>query len=231
MRKLPNPVTYLLEMKFMPWGKLLESVLLEIIERVPRNGSVIDLMCGPGFLLDTIQNYRPDLTLTGVDIDYRYIHYASKKNPSIQYKQADVLSNKYHDIFDCVICTGSMHHLPYETQPLLFNRMSNFISKNGLCICADPCISEYTNELERQLAAAELGYEYLKAVLHAQAPPSIIDATLNILHNDVLANGEYKNSLSQITKMASQFFEHIEINKIWPNSDSTYGDYYIVCHG
>ncbi|MFA5994273.1 MAG: class I SAM-dependent methyltransferase [Parcubacteria group bacterium] len=230
MRKLPNPVTYSLEMKFMPWGKLLAGVLLEVIKRVPRNGSVIDLMCGPGFLLDMIRNHRPDLALTGVDIDYQYIRYASKKNPGIQYKQANVLSNNYHGIFDCVICTGSMHHLPYETQPLLFDKMSSLISKNGLCICADPCISEYTNELDRQLAAAELGYEYLKAVLHTQAPLSIIDATLNISHNDVLADGEYKNSLSQMTKMASQFFGHIEINKIWPNSYSSYGDYYIVCH-
>lgn len=228
MRGLPDPVIYLLEMEFIPWGKLMKKVLSKVIENVPRNGSVIDLMCGPGFLLDKIWDHRPDLTLIGIDIDYRYIHYARKKNPHINYKQMDVLSNNYGDIFDCVLCTGSLHHLHYETQPLLFDKMASLTHKHGLCICADPCISEYANESERQLAAAELGYEYLKEILNAQAPISIINVALNILHNDVLADGEYKNSLSRLMKMANQVFGYVEVRKTWPKTTTEYGDYYLM---
>lgn len=229
MHNLPNPDIYLLEMQFMPWGKLMGKVLSEVITNAPYNGSVIDLMCGPGFLLDSIWHHRPDLTLLGIDIDYRYIHYASKKNPHIQYEQGGVINYNYTETFDCVVCTGSVHHLSYHMQPLLFEKMSNLTNKHGMCICADSCISGYANESDRQFAAAKLGYEYLKAVLGVRAPTPIINAALDILHNDVLADGEYKNSISQLIRMAEATFGHVEAKKVWPEHASTYGDYYLLC--
>lgn len=228
MQKLPDAEIYLLEMKFMPWGLLMKKVITMVINKVSHNGMVLDLMCGPGYLLEMIQAKRPDLLLVGVDSDSRYIDFGSKKNKNIQYIKADVLSWKNDFRYDCVLCTAGVHHLPNSVQPQLFVKMASLVKNEGFCICADPCINKYNNETERQLAAAELGYEYLKAVLKNQAPSPIINATLNILRNDVLADGEYKNSLSHLIKMAKKTFQLVGVEKVWPETISEYGDYFLI---
>ena len=227
MRQLPDTEIYRLEMKFMPWGLLMEIVLSRITQDVPYNGTVLDLMCGPGYLLDLIRSQRTDLVLTGVDVDPRYTSYGARST-GIRYIKSDVRTWNDDNQYDCIICTGGIHHLPYNDQPKLFIKMARLMKSGGFCICADPCISEYANEPERKLAAAELGYQYLLAVINNGAPPSIINVAVDILHNDVLADGEYKNSLSHLVEMAKQAFKHVEIAKVWPEISTEYGDYYLI---
>lgn len=227
MKQLPNAETYRLEMQFMPWGLLMKKVASAVIRKVPRNGKVLDLMCGPGYLLDSIHTQRPDLVLVGVDSDPRYTSYCTERNSEVCYIEADV--HKWNDSkqYSCVLCTGGVHHLPYSDQPQLFVKMAALMKRDGFCICADPCIGEYASESERQLAAAELGYEYLRAVLNNGAPISIINAAIDILRNDVLADGEYKNSPSRLIEMAKEAFGQVKVEKVWPETPIKYGDYYM----
>lgn len=54
MRELPKSEVYEQEFEFMPWGTLIDKILTTVQNKAPKNGSVLDLMCGPGYLLGEI---------------------------------------------------------------------------------------------------------------------------------------------------------------------------------
>src|SRR5262249_42006378 len=47
------------------WRRLAD----EVRQRAPRGGEAVDIGCGPGTVLGLVQFQRPDLRLTGLDID------------------------------------------------------------------------------------------------------------------------------------------------------------------
>ena len=124
MKKLPDSKVYEQELKFMPYKDSLKEVLDYLIKKSPKNGKLLDTMCGPGYLLGKIQNKRKDLQLTGVDIDKRYIAFSKKKYPNIQFELGDALSWKSKELFDVVVCTGSVHHIPYQKQEIVIKNIS-----------------------------------------------------------------------------------------------------------
>lgn len=228
MKQLPSPKVYEQEYKYMPWGELLAHVLRYTTDHAPRNGKLLDLMCGPGYLLGKIHQTRKDLVLTGVDIDRRYIQFAKKKYQGIRFIRADSRGWKTTNRYDLVLCLAGLHHLPYRFHRSLIVKLKKLLTSGGICILADPYIRQYRNEKERRLAAAELGYEYLKAVLHRRAPDEVVSATIDIMQNDILPRGEYKTSISRIRQMTSQYFRLVTVKQTWPRSRQQFGDYYLV---
>ena len=228
MKPFPDSKIYEQEFEFMPWRILIKEIL-EIIEKeVPEKGSVLDLMCGPGHLLGKIADIRSDLNLEGVDISEEFVQYAKSKYPNISFQIADVLSWNPKKKYDLILCTGGLHHLPYDKQKLFLERIPDFLSPNGFAIFADSYIDDFSNESERKQAAAKLGYEYLVAVIKNNAPDEIIEATVDIFYNDVMGF-ECKTSIKKLEPFFKKLFSQVEINKTWPDTDSGYGDYYIVC--
>ncbi|QQR92377.1 MAG: methyltransferase domain-containing protein [Candidatus Iainarchaeum archaeon] len=227
MNDLPSPEVYEKEFKYMPWGELIND-LLQLIERdVKPQSELLDLMCGPGYLLSKISTMRPDLKLTGVDIDKRYTHYTRNKYSSIECITADVLKWQTNRKFDTIVCTGGIHHIPYPQQHAIVQKIFTLLNDDGFCIVADPYVSDYSNEEERKLAAAELGYEYLAAVIRKNAPNEIITAAVDILENDLFMT-EYKTSVKKNTLLFKKYFSSVEIHKTWPKKESEYGDYYFI---
>lgn len=203
----------------------MKEVFNYTIKNTPQNGRVVDLMCGPGQLLGKIHKERKDLHITGVDIDSRYIKYARKKHPGITFVRSDSLNWKSNNHFDFIICTGGLHHLPYKYHQRFIIRLSNLLSKGGVCLLADPYIDEYKNEKQRRLAAARLGYEYLQTVLLNNSTDDIVSATIDIMHNDVLPLGEYKTYIRRTLRMTKKYFQSVAVIKTWPKKKSGYGDY------
>jgi len=228
MKQLPRPEIYEQEIKYMPWGILIKEVLRWTVKNTPQKANVLDLMCGPGQLLNQIKASRKDLTLTGVDNDKRYINFASKKYPDIKFICTDALDWQTKDKYDLVLVTGGLHHVPYDQQSTFLGRIVRILNKKGVCILADPYIDDYSNEQERKVAAARLGYEYIKAVIENDAPDEIVSAAIDILTNDVLPNGEYKNSVVKTKKLISSLFSRNDIHKTWPKKETEYGDYYLI---
>lgn len=209
----------------MPWGLLIKKVLSYVMKTAPRGGRVLDLMCGPGYLLSKLQARRKDLYFTGVDIDPRYVRYAKKKYPKIEWMQADSVRWESKKKFDIILCTGGLHHLPYTQHKRFLQKLSHLITKNGVCIVADPYIAPYRTEKDRRLAAAKLGSEYLEAVLLNNAPDDMVSASIDIMHNDILPHGEYKTYPGRIQKLSARYFSSVKHSKTWPKSKSEYGDY------
>jgi 2-polyprenyl-3-methyl-5-hydroxy-6-metoxy-1,4-benzoquinol methylase len=228
MKELPESETYEQELVYMPYKESLKKVLETISSQVPINGSLFDIMCGPGYLLGKIAEIRKDLILHGVDSDERYIVHSKEKYPGISFEVGDVLSWKPKELFDVVICTGSVHHIPYKKQEEAIKRIASMVNPGGLCIISDCYIDDYSDEKERKMAAAKLGYEYLRETINNGAPDDVVVATIDILHNDVMMD-EFKNSVKKRLPIFQKYFKNVEVIKTWPNIDSEYGDYIMVC--
>jgi len=233
MQNLPDPETYEREYEFMPWGTLITELVSEVHKKAPRNGYVVDLMCGTGSLLGRIQDHRPDLRLLGIDLDREYLTFARLKHPHTDFEEADVLCDltthlKGRESFDVVMCTAGIHHLPDEKQVDMLRRIRQLTSKTGIAFIADPHIADYDDERGRLLAGAELGYHYLMYTIEHLAPPAVIDAAVGVLRNDVLLV-EWKTSFKKQYANLKAIFSHVEVHKTWPDFDSEYGDYYYIC--
>jgi trans-aconitate methyltransferase len=215
------------ELPTLPWAELTSTVLDFVVEKAPKGASVVDLMCGPGYLLGKINKSRPDLSLNGVDIDKSFIAFAKKKYKKIQFTKADALKWSSKEKYDLILCTGGLHHLPYSKQADLVKRMSSLLKSNGICIIADTHIDNYSNETQRRAASARLGYGYLNATIERGASPQIIKEAIDILHNDVLGF-EYKTSVKNNSHLFRKYFSKMEIHKTWPQTKTDYGDYFFV---
>lgn len=227
MRDLPVSEIYEKEFRYFPWGTLIERVLDIIEKEAPRNGSVLDLMCGPGYLLGEIAKRRSDLILDGVDISDEFIRHAQCKYSSISFQVADVLSWIPTKRYDLILCTGGIHHLPYNKQISFLEMIPRLLNPNGFAIFADPFVDDFSTELERKLSAAKLGYEYMVATMKNDAPDEIVRTTIDIFYNDVMGF-EYKTSLKKLVPIIRKLFSQVEINKTWPEFESEYGEYYIL---
>jgi SAM-dependent methyltransferase len=231
MKPLPISETYERELVYFPYKKSLEKVTEIVCSQTPKEGMVLDLMCGPGYLLGMIQERRPDLYLQGMDIDERYIDYAREKYPEIKFEVGDVLDWKPKELSDVVLCTGALHHIPHKRQVEVILDMFLMIKQKGFVIVSDCYISNYSNEKERKIAAAELGYEYLKAAIKNAAPDDVTRAAIDILHNDVMMDGEFKDSLENREIKFRAVFPNIKTTKTWPDEKMLryqYGDYITI---
>lgn len=228
MRELPKSEVYEQEFRYMSWGIAVKKVLETVENNSPKNASVLDLMCGPGYLLGELSKKRKDLLLEGIDNGEEFIQHAQQKYPEIPFHVQDVLSWNPEKKYDVIVCTAGIHHLPYEHQEPFLKSISQHLNPNGFAVFADPFIDDYSNEMERKQGAAKLGYEYLLTTINNDAPIDVISAALDVLHNDVM-KFEYKTSVKKLEKILKGLFSEVEINKTWPDEESWYGDYYSIC--
>jgi len=228
MKGLPDSKVYEQELQYWPYITSWNKVLDYLTENVPKNGTLLDLMCGPGYLLGKIAERRPNLKLRGVDIDNRYIPHAKDKYPQIDFELGDVLTWTPDEQYDAVICTGSLHHIPYDKQEEAVRKMASMVKPDGFVLISDCCIDDYANEAERKIAAAKLGHEYLRETIQNGAPDPVIEATIEILWNDVLMK-EFKTSMKKRQVIYERVFGNVETIKTWPTFESEYGDYISIC--
>jgi trans-aconitate methyltransferase len=227
MKELPKSDIYEQEFRYMPWGILIEKILDIIQNTASQHAIVLDIMCGPGYLLGEIKKRRDDLVLEGTDINKEFINFAQHKYPDIQFSIDDALIWNPTKKYDIILCTAGIHHLPYDKQIPFLEKIANTLNPSGFAILADPYIDNYSDEQSRKIAAAKLGYEYIVATTQNGATREIVEASIDILHNDVMGF-EYKTSLNQLEPVLRQLFSKVNIHKTWPETHSEYGDYYII---
>ena len=227
MTNILKPEVYDLSLKYFPHGCLLDRVAEFIVGKAPKNGRILDLMCGTGCLLGKIKEKRKDLISVGVDIDTEYINFAKSRYDGIEFIIGDVLQWQTPHKSDFVICTGGIHHIPYEKQAPFLHTIPSMLKPDGIFIYGDSFIDDYDNERERRAAAVKLGYAYFKETKKRGAPNVILDATRDILCNDV--NGlEFKISLNMAREIVGEIFNEIQVLKIWPKEYAPYGDCIII---
>lgn len=227
MQNLPSAETYEKEYTFFPWGILVAEILEIIKKDAPENGQVLDLMCGTGYMMDKIKTSRPDLNLTGVDLNSEFIDYAEKQYLHSDFILADASTWQSDKKYDVVLCAAGLHHLEYEKHESFIQNIADMLNGNGIAIIADPYVDNYANEQERKIASAKLGYEYLAQTIRNGAPDDVVKAAVSIMENDVMMV-EYKNSIQKIKPIMEKTFSEVALKKTWPEAESEYGDYYFL---
>jgi len=205
MKVIAPPSIYDLELKFEPYGFLIREITEKIVIDAPRNGSVLDLMCGPGHILRGIAEKRQDLQLEGVDISETFISEAREKDQTIDFYVEDVRTWGPNKTYDLILCTAGVHHLRYEEQEPFLSGLPSLLNQQGTFIMGDLFIPDYDDERQRKRAAARFGGEYLRDAIVSGAPVEVIKACIDIMYNDVLGF-EYKTSAKKMYEQLSKFF-------------------------
>lgn len=227
MQNLPTAKVYEKEFKYMPWGVLIHK-LLDIVKNTKRNAKVLDLMCGPGYLSGKINKMRPDLIITGVDLEKDFIDYAKSKYKKIDFINEDAFKWNSKEKFDLIIVTAGVHHLHWNKQENFIKKISKLLEKDGSAIIADPYIGSYSNEKERKLTSAKLGYEYLVETIRSGGTDDVIKAAIDVMSNDIFLV-EWKNSVNRVESILNKYFNDVKMIKTWPKTkNKDYGDYYFI---
>ena len=228
MKQLPKPEIYDAGIPYWPYDITLEEALRDVFDRAPRGSALLDVMCGTGYLLGKIAAARPDLTLRGMDIDERYLAHARTAYPGISFRQGDIRSWWPGRQYPTVVCTGSIHHVPYEEQEKVIANIASMVESCGVAVISDCYVADYESEKQRQEAALKLGYEYLRYALKQEAPPQVIEWTIGILHNDVLRH-EYKMSYRERIRLLKRYFRRVDSTETWPCTGAQYGEHVHIC--
>lgn len=229
MKELPQAETYEEGLEYWPYRTSLTTVIEHICEFDPPGASLLDVMCGPGYLLGKIKERRPDLSLSGVDINDRYVSYGQKTYPEVTFEKGDVLNWKPKEKFDIVVCTGSVHHIPYDLQEGALANIASMAKPGALVVISDCYVDDYSTEAERKQAAAKLGYEYIRETIANGGSNKVIEWTIDILWNDVLMQ-EFKPSFEKRIPLLEKCFAEVKTIKSWPNDTPPgYGDYVHIC--
>lgn len=226
---LPPPEVYAEQYDFWPWGDLLRTVETRIVASAPISGRVVDVMCGPAMLLGRIHQQRPDLNLSGCDVNPAYVQFGRARCPGVAVEECDVMDQQLAGRADVLVCTGGLHHLPFEAQGSLLWKLRSLLKRDGCLLLGEEVLSAYSDAAERQLAAIELGAALLTAAVRREAPETLLAAALAVLRCDLFAKGEYKLDLRRLRTLIEKTFEIIECLHVWPTEDRQYGDYLFVC--
>ena len=106
---------------------------------LPRNGTILDLGCGYGFMCYMLHFRSSEQTIIGVDYDEEKIETASHgylKSARLQFYQADIL--KFHfDTYSGIVLSDVLHYLEPSEQEDLLNRCCSALLPGGMLIIRD----------------------------------------------------------------------------------------------
>lgn len=117
--------------------KTIERTIDWIIDKIPKNGRVLDLGCGPGLYASLLA--KKGYKVTGIDISQKSISYAKAKasdeNLQVDYQCADYIMDDIGIEYDAVICIYcDFGALTADEQSLFLNKVHDALSDEGIFI-------------------------------------------------------------------------------------------------
>ncbi len=119
--------------RYLEWGlpsPARVGYLQKVLELLPEEGQVLELGCGAGVPCTQLLAERAHVT--GVDISAAQIALARRHVPTATLVQADMMSLTFaaHS-FDAVVAFYSVIHLPRAEQPVLLERVAEWLRPGG----------------------------------------------------------------------------------------------------
>ena len=96
--------------KYNPGARHRRRLILSLVADLPVH-STIDVGCGPGELIVSLADMRPDLGLHGVDLSPAVISANRQAMPFCQFEVMDLEKKDGDRVFDLVICSEVIEHL------------------------------------------------------------------------------------------------------------------------
>ncbi len=108
-------------------------------ELVPKQGKILDMGCGYGFMPYMLSFTSKDRIITGVDYDEEKIETAShcfSKTANVNFVHADALSFNFEK-YDAIIMADMLHYLQPEEQLRVINKCIESLNPGGTIIIRD----------------------------------------------------------------------------------------------
>ncbi len=99
------------------------------------NKSIIDIGCGTGYFLHTIDNKFSPRELVGIDLSKTAINYAQNRFRKYKFYQFDIY-NAFPEQYDAIICLQTLEHLLHPDRAL--KNIIKIIKLNGFCLITVP---------------------------------------------------------------------------------------------
>jgi len=116
--------------------KLLDRQLLDrFATRVQGLGPVCDLGCGPGHVARYL--HERGVHVTGLDLSAEMVEQARRLNPSIEFRQGNILSLDYDDgAWGGIVAFYSIIHVPRAKIAVALAEMKRVLRRGGLLLLA-----------------------------------------------------------------------------------------------
>lgn len=128
-------------MSHMPPFAVVRLLVANTLSRMNAHGSLVDVGCGPGYLLAVIARRSPSLRLIGVDLSKEILSAASRNLSTIAGERLELLEgdSEYlplpQNSVDYLVSTLSLHHWP-EPQKA-FREFQRVLKPGGMLLVFD----------------------------------------------------------------------------------------------
>lgn len=224
-----DPAVYEGEYTYWPWARLIACTERWIETHAPHSATVVDYMCGTGFLLSRTRVARPDLACFGCDLDPAFIDYGLGRYRGLQLTAQSVFDFVPPRHPDVIICTGGLHHLPRDRRPAFLRKCAEELSFDGRILIGEEVIGEHTGRGSRRAAVLKLYFAMLEHIIAAEAPSEVLGSATTAMRKELLEDGTSKDSLSELRVMLGQGLVVEDLMRTWPVEPQQYGDYLAVC--
>ena len=106
---------------------------------LPRNGKILDIGCGYGFMPYMLHFVCPERNITGIDYDEQKIATAShcfSKDAGIRFFCADITQYQF-ERYDAVVMMDILHYLQPEQQKVVIEKAIRSIQPGGMIVIRD----------------------------------------------------------------------------------------------